>query len=502
MIAPGFDFVPVVRSMPSGSLSALELFERARRHGARAFLESAKGGEYSYIGWGIDRVVSSRGLVTTVSDAGGEVLSEETGNPWDILANKLERSIAPHPDLQNFTGGAIGYLGYDMVRYIESLPDQTINDCPIPDATFLFLNSFVEIDHKANAIRLVVLVENDNSQDHESNLRDAEQRLDEMEVFLAEPIAAEESAGDVHNADADSTNVHSRSHRVADAPNANVSQQEFEEMVVRTKNYITEGDIFQANLSVRLDLPFNGDPSPLYRQLRRVNPSPYMTYLELPAMVMAGASPELLLKIKGGRIETRPIAGTRPRGATPEETRENARELIEDEKERAEHLMLVDLERNDIGRVARVGSVAVPEFMAIEEYSHVIHIVSHVVGELAEGRTTFDAIKSLFPGGTITGAPKIRSMEIIEELEPTRRGIYTGSAGWIGYNGDAELNIVIRTILLHNGRAWMQAGAGIVADSVPKREYRESLRKAAAALEAVQSLQSGDEIVHADKVAP
>ncbi len=503
MIPPGIDQYPIVRSTPCRARSAFELFRRARLGGAQAFLESAKGGRYSYIGWGIEEVVSSRGAVTTVSDAHGNILSVEEGNPWEILARRFNHTIAPHTELSNFTGGAIGYLGYDMVRFIESLPNQTLNDASIPDAIFLFLDSFVEIDHHQNIVRLVVLARNDASDDSEDILLDAERRLGEMEQILSQSAsAAEETNTDTGNDDADESDVHIPTTRVSEAPRANLTQAEFERMVERTRDYIAEGDIFQANLSVRLDLPFHGDPCALYSRLRRVNPAPYMTYLEFPDMVIAGASPELLLKVKGRRIETRPIAGTRPRGATPEETRENARELIEDEKERAEHLMLVDLERNDIGRVARFGSVAVPEFMVIEEYSHVIHIVSHVVGELAEGRTTFDAIKSLFPGGTITGAPKIRSMEIIEELEPTRRGIYTGSAGWIGYNGDAELNIVIRTILLHDGRAWMQAGAGIVADSVPKREYRESLRKAAAAVEAVQSLQQGDDIVWEDEAVP
>ncbi|MEP7219900.1 MAG: anthranilate synthase component I family protein, partial [Bacteroidota bacterium] len=275
-------------------------------------------------------------------------------------------------------------------------------------------------------------------------------------------------------------------HGPAGSVESNMTPEKFAAIVGRAQEYIRAGDIFQVNLSIRFSQRIGVDPLMLYRALRDVNPSPYMSCFLLPEMAIVSASPELLVNVHGGMLETRPIAGTRPRGANREEDLANARELIENEKERAEHLMLVDLERNDIGRVARYGSVDVNEFMGIEEYSHVIHIVSNIRGQLAEGRDTFDAIRACFPGGTITGAPKVRSMEIIEELEPCRRGLYTGSIGWIGFNGDAELNIAIRTIVVKDDIAYIQAGAGIVADSVPEREYAESVRKAEAALEAVR----------------
>lgn len=272
-----------------------------------------------------------------------------------------------------------------------------------------------------------------------------------------------------------------------------MKEEEFKEAVSRIQDYISKGDVFQVNLSVRQTRPIGVEAIDVYDQLRQLNPSPYMAFIHTPDYQIVSGSPELLVKKNGQEISTRPIAGTRSRGADEAEDLRLAEELIQNEKERAEHVMLVDLERNDLGRVAEYGSVEVNEFMVIEKYSHVMHIVSNVRGVLAQGKSPYDVIDAVFPGGTITGAPKIRTMEIIEELEPVRRGLYTGSIGWIGFNGDMELNIVIRTMLVKDGKAHVQAGAGIVIDSNPKHEYKESLKKAMALWKAKELAENGGE---------
>jgi para-aminobenzoate synthetase component I len=269
-------------------------------------------------------------------------------------------------------------------------------------------------------------------------------------------------------------------------PEVNMTKEQFKSMVVRAKEYIKAGDVFQVNLSIRLGKELKADPWYVYKVLRRVNPSPYAAYVNFGDIQLVGSSPELLVKINNGIAETRPIAGTRRRGLDREEDLALAKELINNEKECAEHIMLVDLERNDLGRVCSYGTVKVDELMVIEEYSHVMHIVSNVQGELAEGKSNFDLLKACFPGGTITGCPKVRCMEIIEELEPTRRGVYTGSVGYFGYSGEMEMNISIRTLVVTEGKAYVQAGAGIVVDSIPEREYYESLKKAEALLRALE----------------
>jgi anthranilate/para-aminobenzoate synthase component I len=471
--------VPVVMELPLGSITPIDLYASVRDEGPGVLLESGKGGRYSYVVPSAEHLWTSHGTACTLDKRVTQ------GNPFDLLAEELSRAaIVPNERLENFSGGIIGYFGYDMARHIEHLPEIATDDLHLPESCFLFIDRFYEIDHRNDILRIVHLPELDGHP------------IEEQYSEICDVLRQMESA---------IGRTRTPSDRTTGAPAApspvmaNFTPEEFAEIVRRAKEYIFAGDIFQVNLSVRFRREFRLDPFFLYRTLRRINPAPYMSFFELPDLAIVSASPELLLKVHDRVIETRPIAGTRPRGESRREDLQNARELIENEKERAEHLMLVDLERNDIGRVARYGSVEVNEFMAIEEYSHVIHIVSNVRGELADGRSTFDAIRACFPGGTITGAPKVRSMEIIEELEPCRRAIYTGSIGWIGYDGDAELNIAIRTILLHDGVAYMQAGAGIVADSVPELEYLESARKAEAALQAVRmTIEENNESVDVD----
>jgi anthranilate/para-aminobenzoate synthase component I len=461
--------VPVVLEVPVGSLTPVELYARVRGNRFGCILESGKTGRYSYVMPVPERVWSSRGEVCEISGR-----EPQEGNPFELLRGEFRsESIVRNERLRNFSGGAVGYFGYDMARHIERLPSIAADDLKLPESLFLFVDRFYEFDPVDELLRIACLPR----LNYEPLDRQYDSIVAELELMEAachgEPVPYRLPAG-LNRSNSDE--------------GASLSSDEFESIVQAARDYIVAGDIFQANLSVRFHRPFDLDPLLLYRRLREINPSPYMSYFDLDGFAIVSASPELLIQVHdNGVVETRPIAGTRPRGATREEDLANARELIENEKERAEHLMLVDLERNDIGRVARFGSVHVDEFMVTEEYSHVIHIVSNVRGELAEGKDMFDAIIACFPGGTITGAPKVRAMEIIEELEPVRRGIYTGSIGWLGYDGRATLNIAIRTILVKDGKAYIQAGAGIVADSVPKHEYRESLRKAEAGLLAVRT---------------
>jgi aminodeoxychorismate synthase component I len=467
--------VPVCLECPLFELTPVELYSRIRSGAYGFLLESGKDHRYSYAACEPFAVWRSTGDHCRIERDGAKA---ERGNPFDLLSREFsEERLIRNPLLRKFSGGAVGYFAYDMARQIERLPETTEDDLHLPESCFLFVDRFYEIDHEQNVLRIVFAPRITEEKSLEMQYDRILQVLSEMENRVRS--GRESRKLEPPTTDERATNT---------SPiNASASPEEFAEMVVRAKEYIRAGDIFQVNLSVRFDQRFDGDPLDLYRTLREINPSPYMSYFDLPEMAIVSASPELLLRVNERTIETRPIAGTRPRTADEGKNAAAARELIENEKERAEHIMLVDLERNDIGRVAKFGSVEVNELMAIENYSHVMHIVSNVRGQLADGMTTFDAIKACFPGGTITGAPKVRAMEIIDELERYRRGIYTGSIGWIGFDGDAELNIAIRTIVVKDGRAYVQAGAGIVADSIPEQEYRESVRKAEAALQAVRT---------------
>lgn len=484
--ANDYDVVPLVRALPFDSLPSSDPAHAYRALRARSadfrpgfILESGKGGRRSYVGIGSGRMLESRdGENRLIDEHGGE--HSGTGDPFDFLRREFTRlRVRPHPLLPDFSAGGVGYFSYDMARRIERLPRLAQDDLELPDARFIFPDEFLVFDHQERVLLLTVLVRTGSDDEAKEGWRKGEERLNGLEALLLSTSVRptpDAGANPDRPAGADAP----------DMPEGNLAPEEFHCIVRRAIEYILAGDIFQVNLSVRFSRRYDGDPLVLYETLRAINPAPYMTFLEFSDHAIVGASPELLLKVNGTTLVTRPIAGTRRRGADEREDEEKAKELMENEKERAEHLMLVDLERNDLGRVARYGSVHVDEFMAIEKYSHVIHIVSNVRAELAGGKDLFDAIRGVFPGGTITGAPKVRAMEIIEELEPQRRGIYTGSIGWIGFDGNAELNIAIRTMVLKEGRAYAQAGAGIVADSVPEYEYKESVRKAQAALRALQ----------------
>lgn len=426
-------------------------------------LESGRGGRYNIVGLNPVAVIQGKGETLHISESGKETIKR--GNPLDLMQEYMEKWKTDYnPEYPPFQGGAIGYFSYDCIRYIEKLPSLAEDDLNIPDIFFLLFDDVFVYDQKEKVLWIITHYLDKHAE--------AEERLHEWKNLWAAEVP-------------EVTMPFERPEKKNEA--VAFTEEGFMKAVERIQEYIGNGDVFQVNLSTRQERTLQTHPLEIYTSLRKINPSPYMGYLELGDFQIVSASPELLIKKQGQEVSTRPIAGTRSRGANEQEDEELARELIENEKERAEHVMLVDLERNDLGRVCKYGTVEVDEFMVIEKYSHVMHIVSNVRGEVEEDKDAFDLVKAVFPGGTITGAPKIRTMEIIEELEPVRRGIYTGSIGWIGYSGDTELNIVIRTLLAKDGQAHVQAGAGIVIDSNPKNEYKESLKKAIALWRAKES---------------
>lgn len=466
--APG-GLVPVYRELPGDLLTPVSAFRALASRAERAFLlESIVGGEriarYSFLG---------RDPVSTIEVREGTVVELGLHGPRAIegdllgaLRSRVGRSAVEVPGLPRFTGGAVGYLTYDAVRLFERIPDRhPTADKPV--ASFSFYRSLVAFDHVLQRLVLIANAEPGSRREYER----AQDVLDRLQADLADPKAAPR--------DKCPSDPPSR-------PFAGDDGRAYREAVARAKEYIAAGDIFQVVLSRQQVMDSGGDPFTVYRALRMVNPSPYMYFLKDGDIQIAGASPEMLVRVEGGRVETRPIAGTRPRGGTPEEDEALARELAADEKERAEHLMLVDLGRNDVGRVCRFGTVTVPEFMNIERYSHVAHLVSSVTGELAPGKDALDALVATFPAGTLSGAPKIRAMEIVDELEPARRGLYGGALGYLDLRGNLDFCIAIRTLVFEGGRATVQAGGGIVADSDPASEQRETEAKAGAVIEALR----------------
>ncbi|KOS63072.1 para-aminobenzoate synthase [Lysinibacillus sp. FJAT-14222] len=428
---------------------------------AHVFLESGRGGNFTIAAWNPLATAQSveDGLLVKWRNGKAENLN---GDPLALLEDLVEKyHVSYNAELPVFQGGAIGFVAYDYARKIEVLPNTAVDDLQIPDIYFYIFDCWAVHDVETNKVTLMKLTDcNVDLEEWATVWQEAAQ-----EGLLTRKFE-KTSAVEIVNDESELL--------VSFAGTA------FEEAVSKIQTYIAQGDVFQVNLSVRQSKKLNATAMDVYEALRAFNPSPYMAYIEAPDFAVVSGSPELLVKRHGNELSTRPIAGTRPRGKSEAEDLALAQELIDNDKERAEHVMLVDLERNDLGRVSTFGTVEVDEFMVIERYSHVMHIVSNVRGEIAEGKTNADVIRAMFPGGTITGAPKIRTMEIIEELEPVRRGLYTGSIGWLGFTGDMEFNIVIRTAFVKDGVAHIQAGAGIVIDSVPEREYQESLNKAKA----------------------
>ncbi|QKE74601.1 anthranilate synthase component I family protein [Arthrobacter citreus] len=432
--------------------------ETAKEKKNAVLLESGRDGQYSIMASNPVAKLYGKNNKLIIEEEKGKV--EYTGNPIDLAKKYLSNyTVKKRDDLPPFQGGAIGYFTYDCNHYIEELPSLAEDVYNIPDVYLLIFHEVIIFDHQKNELYFIVLDESENAQK-------AQGRLESLEEFFI---------NEVENID-----ITKQTSKTEVEKTIYMSEQKFTDAVGNVKEYISAGDVFQVNLSVLQSETLVTDPLYIYEQLREINPSPYMSYLDFEEFQIVSCSPELLVAKRDQEVWTRPIAGTRSRGNTIEEEQQLMEELRSNEKEQAEHIMLVDLERNDLGRVCEYGTVEVDELLVIEKYSHVMHLVSNVRGNLQKDKDSFDLLKAVFPGGTITGAPKIRTMEIIEELEPTKRGIYTGSVGWIGFTGDMELNITIRTMITKDEQAYVQAGAGIVIDSNPKHEYLESLKKAQA----------------------
>lgn len=459
----------------------ISLYTRLAGRPYTYLLESVIGGEqvarYSFIGLDPYLVFTSKdGRITL------DYLTHQqnlVGNPLETLWQVVRGHRAlSHPELPRFWGGAVGFFSYDVVRHVEKLPALATDDLAWPDCSFIFSRLILVYDHVREHLQIIYLAE--VGADAAGAYRRAVERIREVQAEISRPARRP------------SLTLAAAAEPVSFASNMDAGR--FTGIVRAAKEYIAAGDILQVVLSQRLEVPFTGWPLDVYRALRSLNPSPYMYYLDMDGYQIVGASPEMLVRVEGDRVETRPIAGTRPRGSNAAEEKCLEEELRTDAKERAEHLMLIDLGRNDIGRVSRYGTVRVPQLMEVEKYSHVMHLVSRVEGRLAPGKNALDALAACFPAGTVSGAPKVRAMQIIEELEPHRRGPYAGAVGYLGFGGNLDTCITIRTILLTHNQAYIQAGAGIVADSDPAGEYQETLNKARALLVALAQVKEKDRV--------
>jgi anthranilate synthase component I len=510
-LAETADYVPVYRRVLSDVLTPVSAFHKIDDGGSACLFESVIGGEkvgrYSFLAAepfldleAFGKKVVSKPAYTLTTNLAFELSANSTQtarsalspvfedqsveSPLEVLRQLVKKiRVAKIPELPPFVGGAVGYAGYDTVRYVENLPNAPNDDRELPDLSFAFYDHMVVFDNVQKTVVVVVLANVGEGQGARSEERDraayddACRRVDRLVEKLSTPTDSLtpvdiETSGESHL-----------------AYQSNLTQTQFEAAVRKCVDYIRAGDIFQVVLSQRLEVPLAVDPFEVYRTLRVVNPSPFMFFLRTPKCTLVGSSPEILVRVVNGKVTVRPLAGTRRRGQTEEEDQQLAEELLADPKERAEHVMLVDLGRNDVGRVAQFGSVEISDVMVIERYSHVMHITSNVTGQLTENRDAFDALAACLPAGTVSGAPKVRAMEIIDELEPHRRGPYGGAVGYIDFAGNMDTCIALRTMVIQNGMAYIQAGAGIVADSVPEREYEETLNKARGLLKAVEITQ-------------
>ena len=476
------NLIPVYKEIVADLDTPVSAYMKIRGGDYSFLLESVEGGEkwarYCFLGCDPSMIVRTKGNVFTIQDHG----KEETGqveNPLSVIKEVLAkyRPVAEE-GLPRFTGGAVGFIGYDMVRYFEKLPDQTTDDLDIPDSLFVITDTLLIFDNVSHTIKIVsnAFVEDDDLDSLYTNtLKKIECLEDKLRANT--PVAKSNGNG---NAKTGLGRIES-----------NFKKKAFKEAVLKIKNYIVEGDAIQVVLSQRLKYAISEDPFDIYRALRTVNPSPYMYFLKYGDLQVVGSSPEILVRLEDDKVEVRPIAGTRKRGQNEEEDCALEKELLQDEKELAEHIMLVDLGRNDLGRVAQTSTVEVNEQFVIERYSHVMHIVSNVKGLLKPGLDCFDVLKAAFPAGTLSGAPKIRAMEIIDELEPTRRGLYGGTVGYISFSGNLDTAIAIRTLLIKDNIAYLGVGAGIVADSVPDKEFEETMNKGKALLQAIEISERG-----------
>jgi anthranilate synthase component I len=486
MITPAFnDFlqlaergnvVPVFAEFVADAETPVSAFKKLCRGGHSFLFESTEkndvSGRFSFVGTEPRALIQSRGREIQVRENGKDKRFETPTDPLDEVRQLLSRyRFVAHPELLRFAGGAVGFLGYDAINFFEpTVPLAPKDELQLPEMIFMITGSILIFDHRLRSLKVVVnafLQDGTPAEVYAKAAKSIEAIMRKLAQATELPL--------VSLADVD-----------APPPRSNFRREDFEKAVEQAKEYIRAGDVFQVVLSQRFESEFAGDPLDFYRCLRFINPSPYMFCLTFGGdLALIGSSPEMHVRLVGDNVEIRPIAGTRPRGATAIEDEKNASELLADAKERAEHIMLVDLARNDVGRIAEFGTVRVTELMNIERYSHVMHIVSNVSGRLRSGCDGFDLVKATFPAGTVSGAPKIRAMQIIGELEKTRRGCYAGAVGYFGFDGNVDSCIVLRSTVLKKGMAYYQAGAGIVADSNPAREYEETMNKARAMRQAL-----------------
>ncbi len=454
----------------------LSFFKRLKRNRYAFLLESVEGSErwarYSFLGTNPYLVFKAKGTQVEIID-GGKKRALTTEEPLKVLQDLLDQYRPVIVDgMPPFSGGALGYVSYDAVEQLHDIASFQPDPHQVPTVFFIFVQTLVAFDNLKHTIKVIDNVRLDGKVSLKKAYSEASARIEGLVSSLQKKTSALETREIEAGA-------------ASKKPRSNLSPAAFHTMVQRAKEYIRAGDVIQVVLSQRLETETQADPFEVYRALRFVNPSPYMFYLELEEVRLIGSSPETLVRLTDGNIELRPIAGTRRRGATPSEERELELDLLADPKERAEHIMLVDLGRNDVGRAAEIGTVEVNELMVIERYSHVIHLGSNIRGRMAAGKSPLDLFISCFPAGTVSGAPKIRAMEIISELEPQRRGPYAGAMGYLSFNGNLDTCIIIRTIMIQGKKVSIQAGAGIVADSDPEMEYQETMNKAGAMLKAI-----------------
>lgn len=470
------NLIPVYREILADMETPVSAFKKIDDGKTSFLLESIEGGEkwarYSFLGSGPAKVFRCRDRHYEILSGGTVIEQGESKDPLDVM----RRFMAPyHPveveGLPRFFGGFVGYLGYDMIRFIEDMPDLNPRTIGAFDACFLLTEKLLVFDNMRQKIKVVCNVHLTADCDPRRAYQDAVAAIDDLIDQLRQPLPARQKSSD-GNQSGDFT--------------ANFTRDQFKDAVERCKEYVRAGDVIQIVLSQRFSADLAAEPFDIYRALRTINPSPYMFFLRFEETLVIGASPEVLVRKEGDMVEVRPIAGTKPRGTTQAIDQALEKELLNDPKERAEHIMLVDLGRNDLGRVCRTGTVNVSELMVIERYSHVMHIVSNVQGMLQPGLDAFDVFRATFPAGTLSGAPKIRAMEIIEELEPSRREVYGGAVGYFSFSGNMDMAIAIRTLVVQGNRVHLQAGAGIVADSDPETEYQETLNKARGVRKAVE----------------
>ena len=477
LAAQGYNRIPLVLETFADLDTPLSLYLKLANQPFSYLLESVQGGErfgrYSIIGLPAKTRIVARGRKVEVIEADAVVETAEDTNPLDFVkAYQARFKTPPYEGLPRFTGGLAGYFGYETVRYIEKRLANTSKPDTIqtPDVLLMVSEQLAVVDNLSGKLYFIVYADTSDANAYEN----AHARLDALLKLLKKPVVIPDAPPS------------DRTEAVSE-----FGEENFKAAVKRAQQYILDGDIMQVVLSQRMSQPFSASPLSLYRVLRSLNPSPYMFYYDMGDHHVVGASPEILVRLENGTVTARPIAGTRPRGKTREHDIALAEELLADPKERAEHVQLMDLGRNDVGRVAVTGSVKVTDNMMIERYSHVMHIVSNVEGKLKPGMDAIDVLKATFPAGTVSGAPKVRAMEIIDELEPSKRGIYAGAVGYLGFNGDMDVAIAIRTGVIKNNTLHVQAGAGIVADSVPQSEWVETQNKARAVLRAAELVQAG-----------